>query len=196
MKYSQLTIKSNNFLKRFSHTSRHKICNNIIEKYKFKTFIDYGSGDGQLIQFLKPKIGTSIYVYELNLIMMKQLKKNLKDKKNIIVIQNKKKLKNNFFDIICINEVFEHLNEENKGKVFINLKKILKKNGLIIISIPIEVGLSSLFKNIIRFFSKSKHANNNIVNTIKSLFYIKIDRGKKKYYKSHIGFNHLELSIA
>ena len=58
---------------------------------------------------------------------------------------------------------------------------------------PIEVGFSSLFKNFIRFLFNSKHEGLTFNNLIKSFFSKKINRGNKKYFKSHIGFNHYEL---
>ena len=73
------------------------------------------------------------------------------------------------------------------------LKKIAKKNSTIVISVPIEIGFSSLIKNLIRIFYNSKHENTTFNNLLKSIFRKKIDRGNKKYIKSHIGFDYIEL---
>ena len=93
--------------------------------------------------------------------------------------------------LFCINEVFEHLNFQEQKKLINNLKQISRKNGKIIISVPIEVGMSSLFKNIIRILINQKHENTTFLNLIKSCLYLKIDRPNKKYNNSHIGFNYL-----
>ena len=109
------------------------------------------------------------------------------------MITNKKNLKKNYYDLITVNEVFEHLSTKNEDEVIKILKSISKKKSKIIISVPIEIGLSSFFKNIIRVISNQSHENLSISNFLKSILYMKINRGKKKYYKSHIGFNYLDL---
>ena len=80
---------------------------------------------------------------------------------------------------------------KNKKKVFRNLKKISAKNSKLIISVPIEVGLSSLLKNLARIAISQTHSNTNFFNIIKSLLYLEIERPNKKYNDSHIGFNYL-----
>jgi hypothetical protein len=55
MEYANLTNKSNVFLKRFAHISRHWKCSNLVNNYKYETFLDFGSGDGQFFEYLKIK---------------------------------------------------------------------------------------------------------------------------------------------
>ena len=125
--------------------------------------------------------------------MYKQFLKNQKNFKNINLITNKNKLKKNFYDVIIVNEVLEHLPNKKIFEVIKIIKYITKKNSTIIISVPIEVGFSSLIKNSIRIFFNSIHEGLTFKNLIKSIFIQKISRGNKKYFKSHIGFNHYEL---
>ena len=164
MKYSNLTHKSNIFLKRFTHSSRHLRSSNIVNKIKFKTFLDFGTGDGQFFDFLIVKPDKKYFAYEPYKKMYLQFLKNKKKFNHVNIIKNKN-----------------------------NLKKIAKKNCTIIISVPIEVGFSSLIKNLIRIFYNSKHENMTLNNLLKSIFRKKIDRGNKKYINSHIGFDYIEL---
>jgi hypothetical protein len=164
MKYSNLTHKSNIFLKRFTHSSRHLRSSNIVNKIKFKTFLDFGTGDGQFFDFLIVKPDKKYFAYEPYKKMYLQFLKNKKKFNHVNIIKNKN-----------------------------NLKKIAKKNCTIIISVPIEVGFSSLIKNLIRIFYNSKHENMTLNNLLKSIFRKKIDRGNKKYFNSHIGFDYIEL---
>ena len=193
MEYSNLTNKSNIFLKRFTHSARHTRCSNIINGIKFKTFLDFGTGDGQFFQFLNIKPKIRYFAYEPYVKMYKQFLKNQKNFKNINLITNKNKLKKNFYDVIIVNEVLEHLPNKKIFEVIKIIKYITKKNSTIIISVPIEVGFSSLIKNSIRIFFNSIHEGLTFKNLIKSIFIQKISRGNKKYFKSHIGFNHYEL---
>jgi len=75
------------------------------------------------------------------------------------------------------------------------MSKLLGENGKIIISVPLEKGLSSLLKNTIRILLKQQHSNTNFSTIIKSLFSIKIDRGSNQYISSHIGFYYNDLEI-
>jgi len=193
MPYSNLTNKSNIFFKRFSHNSRHIRCASIVKELKFRNFLDFGTGDGQLFQYLKIKKNKKYFAYEPYKKMYLQFEKNRGRLKRVSLIKNKNKLKKNFYDLVVINEVLEHLPDKKLIEVIKIIKFIAKKNSTIIISVPIEVGFSSLFKNFIRFLFDSKHEGLTFNNLIKSFFSKKINRGNKKYFKSHIGFNHYEL---
>ena len=193
MKYSNLTNKSNIFLKRFTHSSRHIKCSKFIDNLKYTNFLDFGSGDGQLFEYLKTKKNKNYYAYEPFKQMYKQFLKNSKITNNIKLIKYERNLKKNFYDVITINEVFEHLPNKKLLEVIKLLKLISTKKSTIIISVPIEVGLSSFVKNLIRFASKSSHEGLTAKNLFKSFFYQKINRGSRVYYNSHIGFNHQDL---
>ena len=194
MKYSNLTNKSNIFLKRFSHSSRHIKCTKLLDNINYINFLDFGSGDGQFFEYLKLNPKKNYFAYEPYKKMYKQFQGN-KNFKNVKLIIDKNKLKKNFYDVVTVNEVIEHLPNKKILEIIKILKYILKKNSTIIISVPIEVGFSSLIKNIIRYFSKSTHEGLTMKNLFRSVMSQKIKRGKKKYFKSHIGFNHNDLRI-
>ena len=60
---------------------------------------------------------------------------------------------------------------------------------------PIEVGVSSVIKNLVRYLINQKHNNLTIINFIKSFLFINIKRSKQKYNNSHIGFNYKNFII-
>lgn len=192
MNYSKLTTKNNNFIKRFSHSRRFITTSKIISKFKSNKILDYGSGNGELYKYLDKSKKKNFYFYEPNILMTKELKYNLKRYKINKIFTKPSEIYNNYFDLICINEVFEHLNNIEQKKVLKHLRKISKAKCIILISIPIEVGFSSIFKNVIRIITGQKHKNTNLKNLLKSLFYIKLKRSNKKYNDSHIGFNYLD----
>ena len=111
MRYSNLTHKSNIFLKRFTHSSRHLRSSNIVNKIKFKTFLDFGTGDGQFFEFLTVKPNKKYFAYEPYKEMYLQFLKNKKKFNHVNIIKNKNNLKKNFYDVITVNEVIEHLND-------------------------------------------------------------------------------------
>lgn len=192
MDYSILTTSNKNFIKRLTHSKRFKIASKLIEKYDPFTYLDYGTGDGELIKYISNKSKKKIYVFEPNEKMRKNLTYNLNnyDCEIIKTFEGTSEIYQNFFDLISINEVFEHLNENDCIETFKILKKIGKKNVKLIISVPIEIGIASLFKNIIRIMTKQTHPDTNFKNIFKSLLSMHIQRPNLKYNNSHIGFNY------
>lgn len=191
MNYSELTISNKNIIKKFSHSQRYILASTLISKYKPNKILDYGAGDGEMFKYVRKSLQKKIFFFEPNKIMAKQLNLNLKRYKKNETFSNSSKIFKNYFDLICINEVFEHLNIKEQRKLIANLKKISVENCTFLISVPIEVGLSSIFKNLIRIITTQTHQNTSIKNIIMSLFYLKIKRPSKKYNNSHIGFNYL-----
>jgi len=122
--------------------------------------------------------------------MRENLNVNIKNFSNIKIFEKSEEINKNFFDLISINEVFEHLTLEECKKTLNILKQAGKQNVKLIISVPIEVGLSSLLKNLIRILTNQTHQGTNLKNLIKSVFYFHIDRPNIPYNDSHIGFNY------
>ncbi len=69
----------------------------------------------------------------------------------------------------------------------------MEDNGTIIISVPIEKGLSSLLKKIIRILLNQQHPNTSFKTIIKSFLSINFDRGNESYLHSHMGFYYNDL---
>ena len=150
MQYSNLTNKSNIFLKRFTHSSRHIKCSKIVRSIKYKNFLDFGSGDGQFFQYLEINPRKKYFAYEPYKQMYLQFLKNQKNFKRVKLIKKTSNLKKNFYDIVTVNEVIEHLPNKKITEVIKLIKFISKKKSTIIISVPIEIGVSSIVKNFIR----------------------------------------------
>ena len=80
--------------------------------------------------------------------------------------------------------------------MLLQIKFFIKRNGVIILSVPIEVYISGFFKIILRIIIKQKHDGTKISNIFKTLFGLKINRHKisdKKYIESHMGFYYFDL---
>lgn len=189
MNYSSRTILSRNLFQRFSHRRRYTFCSNLINAKKPKNFLDYGAGDGELVKFLNFS-KKKIFLFEPKLKIRNYLYKNIQFQKNIKIYKKKNQIKKNYFDLISILEVFEHLTLSNSSRIINHLRLIGKPNVIILISLPIETGFSGLFKNLVRFSLGQAHSDANFKNISKSLFGITIERPDISYNPSHIGFNH------
>ena len=117
--------------------------------------------------------------------------------KNVLIHDNINLIKKKF-DIITCFETLEHFSIKDQVILLNQIKNLIKPNGTIYISVPLEVYLSGFVKTILRIFMNQKHSNTNILNLIKTLFGIKIDRktlqtNKLNYINSHIGFYYFDL---
>jgi 2-polyprenyl-3-methyl-5-hydroxy-6-metoxy-1,4-benzoquinol methylase len=201
MDYQSLTVNNKNFLKRFSHISRFIIASKFLNEFKLNSkmsLLDFGSGNGFFLKFLIDE------KFKLNLNAFEPIKKQLEEMdqlfrtnniKNVQIFEDLDKI-NTKFDIITCFETLEHFNEENQRKLLIQIRSSLKKNGVIILSVPIEVYISGFFKIALRIIMKQKHEGTNVFNIFKTLLGLKINRDKiseKQYIESHMGFYYFDL---
>ena len=123
--------------------------------------LDFGTGNGHFLREIN-KIH-KCYGVEYSLETIKRLK--IKFKKTIFLNKNEinNKKYNNFFDVIHLGDVLEHV--INPDYLLQNLQKKIKKKGLLYIEGPIERNLSLVnffiiaFGNIKRFISPNYKNN-------------------------------------
>lgn len=119
-----------------------KYLNNQNSKLKI---LDFGCGYGFLLKGVNKN-------YEKHAVEKdKKLLTILRKNKNIYIHENLRKLKQNYFDYIVIYHVIEHLDDPKK--IILKLKKLLKKNGVLIIGTPNISSLASkIFKGNFRLY--------------------------------------------
>jgi len=101
-----------------------------------RSVLDVGSSTGYFGQYLKNKLGASVWGIEINKEDARKAKKVL-DKvivSDVEVLDFKKCFGKKKFDVIIFADVLEHL--KDPGKVLKKIKSILKPNGQVIASIP------------------------------------------------------------
>lgn len=108
-----------------------QILNNLLNK-KFKLkILDIGCGNGRFLTNISnsrfDKYGVEINPEGYKRCREKKLKTYNQELKNI-------NFEDNFFDAITLWHVIEHL--DNPSEVMLNIKKILKKEGILVISTP------------------------------------------------------------
>ena len=103
-----------------------------------QTILDVGSGTGILIPYILKKAGRNSTIYALD--YAEEMIKEIKGKrfpKNVIPVMEdiqKTSFPENFFDRIIVNACFPHF--ENKKAVFKEINRILKPEGILVISHP------------------------------------------------------------
>lgn len=198
MGYEDNTINSANPLARFAHRSRYGFSLSMIEGRNNINLLDFGCGDGTFLSNASYKENTNTYVgfepYMESIIKEKNIKiySNWNDIKNVVI-------KNGKFDVVTCFEVMEHFSEERQKTALENIKEILKEDGNLIISVPIEKGLPVIPKNLRRIVISYK-GNEKIYtfkNIVYSLFGIKSESLNSirigNDYLSHMGFYFTDL---
>ena len=97
--------------------------------------LDAGCGEGQLLLKIFERGYKNIYGVDITKIAIKQAEKRVKANFSLQNLENLN-YENEKFDVVICTEVIEHI--ENYEKVLQELKRILKKNGLLIITFPNE----------------------------------------------------------
>ncbi len=125
---------SSNPLIRWLFEKRLNIIYNIIKTKKHSKLLDMGCGDGFFLEKIKD---LELKKYGID-ISEKRIKRASK-KSNAKLLQcpaEKTPFENNFFDIVVCTDVLEHV--QDSTQVINEIKRIVKKNGIIFISFPNE----------------------------------------------------------
>lgn len=197
MSYSSLTNFNKNFIKKFSHNSRFNIAIKILKKKYLSApinILDYGTGDGEFLKKINNEIPNikNISAYEPLIERYEEVKKNISNNNNISVYNTYSEINKSYEVVFCM-EVFEHLNKKLSLDALNNIANLLTKNGVCIISVPIEIGVGGFLKNIIRVIIGQTHSGLTFINIFKILLGLKIKRNEDTdFISSHIGFSHYD----
>jgi len=185
--YADLTYNTKNPLARFSHRKRLKISVSMFSNTNVRSLLDFGCGDGKFLKEIyieNPKINLLGYEPVMEI-----------DKDNGLNIVSKLSKINQKFDCVTCFEVLEHFSAKEQLILLNQIKNYVKKGGVVIISVPIEISFPSLVKNI-RRYTRSKDIK--IIKEIGAAFFGNYKgslRNKKGYIFSHIGFSHKRLEV-
>jgi SAM-dependent methyltransferase len=185
--YADYTYNSKNPLARFSHRTRFSVGLDLVLEKNPKSILDYGAGD---CKFLKAvfEADSSIILHAYEPVM------EVKNDENIKIFKDLNELASKKYDVITCFEVLEHFNQKNQAEILGNCFKMLEDDGKIVISVPIEIGLPSLVKNLRRMsFGHFNWAY--LKNTAKCLIGADVPeiRNREGFIPSHLGFNHHKL---
>ncbi|WP_288208089.1 class I SAM-dependent methyltransferase [uncultured Parabacteroides sp.] len=191
--YSKRTYESGNLLRRYAQRTRFSKALQLVKENSTGSvhLLDVGTGDGFFLQEIEPVvkgdfIGLEPYMEPLENVRNKILG-SWPDINNYVVAHGK-------FDIVTSFEVFEHLNAQLQSETLQQIANVLKKNGVVIISVPIELSFPSLIKNIFRKISAGKNDDYYTWKRIwKSIWGKPIPECRQEAYLSHMGFYYTDL---
>jgi len=118
-------------------SGRHKACL-AMENFEDKKILDIGCSYGWFEKFIGKKakeiIGIDLYEKDLKIAEKEVNLKNIKFEKGSAL--DLKKFKENYFDIVAMFDVIEHIPKYTEELALKEIKRILKKNGKLLISTP------------------------------------------------------------
>lgn len=192
--YGTLTVNSPWRIKRFSHRRRYQTALRLLGLAKSQRVLDYGSGDGHLLRLaLDARVQAELWAYEPMDQQYRQLQENSRGT-NINIVRDTTHLEDAAFDRIACCEVLEHLPEPDQRKLLLDVRRLLCPDGLAVLSVPIEVGLSWLAKSLVRTATGSPDHPRNIGTAVRSVFGARIPRNEcKGYIWTHVGFRYRDL---
>lgn len=163
--------------------ARLKFSNNLVDvsDIKNKKILDIGCGFGWFELNALKKGAREIAGIEISALDLKPAKENIEDKRAVFKIGGALKLpfKDNYFDTVVAWEVIEHIPKNTEDKMFKEVKRVLRKNGMFYLSTPYNSFWSKYFDPAWwlighRHYSKEKLINLGDNNGLKALeIYIK-----------------------
>lgn len=153
--------------KRLLSTALHAIP----QQVPCQTLLDYRGGTGAFSLQLAAKYPSSlVFCYEPLLVQRMEARTQVADVENIEVIPKIKSMPKESIDVIFCLEVLEHYLVSETLLAVELIKSMLKPQGLVIVSLPIEVGLPALQKGILRCSSRPSEWDTDFFRVMGALF--------------------------
>lgn len=184
-------------LKRWTHQQRFEDALHLIEQLSAHSVLDFGCGDGYLLQAIhrqQPELFACGYD---PLTTMAQQAQKLLSNTNIIIAERLTDLPQQSYDLVLCLETCEHLVPDALQRTFTEIRALVAPGGAAIFSVPMERGLISLIKNLFRL--RKRHGYENL--TWATILATAIGRHVHRpvnmnlgfpYYFSHVGFDERE----
>jgi len=189
--YDDRTINSPNIFARYSHRKRiANVLRQVSKRLDFGKILDYGCGSGVLISELNEMKANCAIGYEPFLSAWHGHKEGLP-----IYVDYADVLANAPYATITILEVLEHVGWDKMSNVFDNFRELLTPDGIVIVSVPIEIGPAVLLKHFNRLrYDKGQHVgiHDNFLELISAAFFGAVGyRDPLKGSHKNFDFRHL-----
>lgn len=190
MSYYSKTYDSPNPIIRFAHRKRLEFALELIPSSGTICLLDYGSGDGLFLRELanRRNCHEGIFGFEPYLTPLSNIESKIFKDWSDVELQLKGE---NRATVVTCFEVLEHFSEDHQAEALRRMRGIMWSEGRAFISVPIEIGLPSVPKNLFRWvkYRRNQRAIYNLKNISKSVLGIEIVECRRGAdYLSHMGF--------
>jgi 2-polyprenyl-3-methyl-5-hydroxy-6-metoxy-1,4-benzoquinol methylase len=159
----------------WNHRCRFSQALQLVSSRRRRRLLDYGSGDGTFValaaQYFEQAVGADIDDEWLT-----HCRERLAQLRNItfITVQELRQLSHaHIYDVVMCMDVFQQLRHEQCDPVVKDLCGAVAMDGLIIISVPIEIGPTLIANYLLRTLAGWRHVENYVVReryTTRELF--------------------------
>lgn len=155
------------------------------------TILDIGTGNGQFPRsIVDARPGVSVVAYDPAPEMLAQAETMCRDRPEIKLVDE---IPRQLFDWVTCFEVLEHLPEAVIHSVAMTMRERVRPFGRVIVSVPLEVGLSGAAKNLARAALGQSHPS-SFREQIWAAVNAPVERRfHDGYCASHVGFDHRAL---
>lgn len=158
MSYSQRILQQGNRLTRLAHRSRFDTVLNAISSAQYTQALDYGCGDGFLLKIAYEQnlvqAGLGVDIDPQMISTCKDLFAALPSFQFYQPHEIPEKISPNSCDLILCTETLEHVGEPES--IMEQMLTYSKPGAQMVISVPLEIGPSLLFKQVGRYFANRK----------------------------------------
>jgi 2-polyprenyl-3-methyl-5-hydroxy-6-metoxy-1,4-benzoquinol methylase len=210
--FARKQIFSRSLILSWSHRRRFLMARRLLASHAGGQLLDYGCGDGTflaLISDLFPgAIGTDIDSAEIA-----DCRRRFTDLSGIsfkTLEEMNEECCHKHFDVVTCFEVLEHCVEAEAAKVLTNLQQLCSPTGIILISVPNEIGPALIVKQFIRmtagwrsypdFTNRERYRTTDLLRMVFARSGTRMARPVYSYdngvvFHGHIGFNWRALQI-
>jgi len=196
--YDRQTVANPSLIKRLSHRARFDFAVELLAPAPGMVILDYGTGDGLLLSYLARTCPEATYVgFEPVAEMSEQARILLTDTHTpATLLTERGQLQSVRCQRLSCMEVMEHLDEEPMAQAFADFRQVLAPGGKLLISVPVEIGLSALAKNLVRWGNRQTQEGTSLRTVAAATLgrTARIPRTSRwGYIDSHLGFDYRQL---
>jgi len=138
--YNEQTLNTPNPIARFSHKARYKFSFDETQRYLSNNgvLLDFGCGDGSFLNKLAMMRSDAV-LYGFDPESNQSVESYTK-------INNLNDLGDQSIDVVCCFETLEHLYAHEREHFYTDVRRILSKNGKVVVSVPIIGGPTLILK--------------------------------------------------
>jgi 2-polyprenyl-3-methyl-5-hydroxy-6-metoxy-1,4-benzoquinol methylase len=175
---------------RRSHLKRYQTAIALLDVRPDSRVLDYGSGDGFLItQLLQQGRGARLTALEPMAFLQEQFRGRVSDPA-VSLAASVDDLPSAGYDRIACLEVLEHLCAPDLLITLQHLDRLLAPDGLLIVSVPLEIGPSALAKYVAARFLTRMDRWCSVGEILRVTFGLAIERDREGTYLSHKGYDY------
>lgn len=174
---------------RFSHLRRYAIARDFLDVGPESSVLDYGSGDGYLLESLLQRAPIErLTALEPIDFLQAQLAQRFGGRMR--VVSSSSDLVSGSFDRIACLEVLEHLQPDVVLETLGEIERLLEPDGILVVSVPIEVGPTALFKYIAAVALTRMDRRYSVAEILRATLGLRVPRDPTMKFLPHKGFDY------